>query len=58
MSCVFWIVGSVVQCAAMGVVMLCVGRAIAGVCVGVTSSIVPVYQSEVAPKEIRGRVVR
>ncbi|UNI22845.1 high affinity glucose transporter, variant 2 [Purpureocillium takamizusanense] len=56
-SCVFWIVGSAVQCSAMGVAMLCVGRAIAGVCVGITSSIVPVYQSEVAPKEIRGRVV-
>lgn len=37
--------------------MLVVGRVIAGVCVGITSSIVPVYQSEIAPKEIRGRMV-
>ena len=37
--------------------MLIVGRIINGFCVGIASSIVPVYQSEVAPKEIRGRVV-
>jgi MFS family permease len=37
--------------------MLCVGRVIAGLCVGIASSICPVYQAEIAPKEIRGRVV-
>lgn len=37
--------------------MLVVGRVIAGVCVGIASSICPVYQAEIAPKEIRGRVV-
>lgn len=37
--------------------MLCTGRVTAGLCVGIASSIVPVYQSEIAPKEIRGRVV-
>jgi MFS family permease len=37
--------------------MLVVGRAIAGLCVGIASSICPVYQAEIAPKEIRGRVV-
>ncbi|KAJ6439794.1 MFS sugar transporter-like protein [Purpureocillium lavendulum] len=57
-SCIFWIVGSVVQCTAQGVGMLCAGRAVAGLCVGMTSSIVPVYQAEIAPKGIRGRVVR
>jgi MFS family permease len=36
---------------------LVVGRIIAGLCVGIASSVVPVYQSEIAPKEIRGRVV-
>ncbi|KAI1338407.1 general substrate transporter [Xylariaceae sp. FL0016] len=56
-ACVFWIVGSIIQCAAQNVGMLCAGRAIGGICVGIASSIVPVYQSEVAPKEIRGRVV-
>lgn len=37
--------------------MLVAGRVIAGICVGITSSLVPVYQAEIAPKEIRGRVV-
>jgi len=46
-----------IQCAAVDVAMLCVGRVIAGLCVGIASSICPVYQAEIAPKEIRGRVV-
>ncbi|KAM0322589.1 hypothetical protein ACHAQA_009437 [Verticillium albo-atrum] len=56
-ACIFWIIGATFQCAANGVAMLCVGRIIAGYCVGICSAIVPVYQSEIAPKEIRGRVV-
>ncbi|KAI1846250.1 hypothetical protein JX265_010626 [Neoarthrinium moseri] len=56
-SCVLWIIGSIIQCAAQNVGMLCAGRVIAGLCVGIASSIVPVYQSEIAPKEIRGRIV-
>lgn len=46
-----------IQCACNGVPMLIVGRIINGLCVGIASSIVPIYQSEIAPKEIRGRVV-
>ena len=34
-----------------------VGRFIAGIAVGLTSSVVPVYQSEIAPKNVRGRIV-
>lgn len=45
------------QTAANGVALLVVGRIIAGICVGIASAIVPVYQAEIAPKEIRGRVV-
>ncbi|KAI1175654.1 general substrate transporter [Nemania sp. FL0916] len=56
-SCLIWILGSIIQCASTSVGMLCAGRVIAGVCVGIASAIVPVYQSEIAPKEIRGRVV-
>ncbi|KAF2262445.1 general substrate transporter [Lojkania enalia] len=56
-AAIIWIIGSILQCAANGVALLCVGRVIAGICVGIASSIVPVYQSEIAPKEIRGRVV-
>ncbi|AEO64471.1 uncharacterized protein THITE_2110636 [Thermothielavioides terrestris NRRL 8126] len=56
-SCVLWIIGSILMTAAQNVAMLCVGRVICGLCVGIASSIVPVYQAEIAPKEIRGRVV-
>ncbi|KAG4424863.1 MFS sugar transporter [Cadophora malorum] len=54
---VFWIIGSIIQCLSINIGMLVVGRVIAGVCVGIASSICPVYQAEIAPKEIRGRVV-
>ena len=56
-AAVIWIIGSIMQTAANGVALLCVGRVVAGICVGIASAIVPVYQAEIAPKEIRGRVV-
>lgn len=56
-SCILWIIGSILMAASQNVAMLCVGRVICGLCVGICSAIVPVYQSEIAPKEIRGRVV-
>ncbi|KAF9295062.1 hypothetical protein BGZ74_010983 [Mortierella antarctica] len=52
-----WIVGSIIQCASVNVAMLIVGRVINGIAVGLASMIVPVYQSEIAPKNIRGRIV-
>ncbi|KAG2193582.1 hypothetical protein INT47_006648 [Mucor saturninus] len=52
-----FIVGSIFQAACNGVAMLCVGRVLNGISVGVTSMVVPLYQSEIAPKEIRGRIV-
>ncbi|KAI8977354.1 general substrate transporter [Mycotypha africana] len=52
-----FIVGSVFQAASNGVPLLCVGRVLNGLSVGVTSMVVPLYQSEVAPQEIRGRIV-
>ncbi|KAF8935324.1 general substrate transporter [Dissophora ornata] len=52
-----WIVGSIIQAASVSAGMLIVGRIINGVAVGLASMIVPVYQSEIAPKEIRGRIV-
>ncbi|KAI5810679.1 general substrate transporter [Pyronema omphalodes] len=54
---VIWIIGSIIQCAAQNVGMLVAGRIIAGICVGITSSTVPVYQAEMAQKELRGRMV-
>src|SRR4051794_24077850 len=52
-----WIIGAILQATANGVPLLCLGRLIAGWSIGVCSTIVPVYQSEIAPKDIRGRVV-
>lgn len=45
------------MCASNGIALLVVGRVICGLGIGMASSIVPVYQAEVAPKEIRGRVI-
>ncbi|OCL09216.1 MFS sugar transporter-like protein [Glonium stellatum] len=55
--CLLWIIGSCVQCGSNGIPALCVGRFIAGLGVGMASAVVPVYQAEIAPREIRGRVV-
>ncbi|KAK9481980.1 general substrate transporter [Lipomyces starkeyi] len=52
-----WCIGATVQSASNGVVMLVIGRVLAGLCVGLTSSLVPIYQSEIAPRKIRGRIV-
>ncbi|KAG0280921.1 hypothetical protein BGZ95_007956 [Linnemannia exigua] len=57
LAATIWIIGSIIQCAAVNVAMLVVGRIINGVAVGLASMIVPVYQSEIAPKNIRGRIV-
>lgn len=37
--------------------MLVVGRIISGICVGMASAVVPVYQSEITVPAIRGRMV-
>ena len=56
-SCSFWIVGTAVQVAVNGAGMLIAGRVLNGVCVGVTSSQVPVYLAEIAKKEKRGSII-
>ncbi|KAK9371132.1 general substrate transporter [Lipomyces kononenkoae] len=54
---VLWCIGAALQSSSTGVAMLCIGRVIAGLCIGLTSAMVPIYQSEIAPRKIRGRVV-
>ncbi|KAK9312316.1 general substrate transporter [Lipomyces starkeyi] len=54
---VLWCFGATIQSASNGVAMLIVGRAIAGLCIGLTSTLVPIYQAEIAPRKFRGRVV-
>lgn len=56
-AALIWIVGAILQAASNGVPLLCVGRVVGGFAIGICSAIVPVYQAEIAPKEIRGRVV-
>ncbi|SCV02130.1 LAMI_0G16160g1_1 [Lachancea mirantina] len=56
-SAAIFTVGVVLQVAATSLGLLIAGRVIAGVGVGVLSAIVPLYQSEAAPKWIRGAVV-
>lgn len=46
-------VGCRIQCTSQNIGMLIVGRIVAGICVGITSSTVPVYQAEMAQKELR-----
>jgi MFS family permease len=52
-----FLIGAALQSSAQNVAHLIIGRVVAGVAIGICSSIVPVYQSEIAPKEIRGRAV-
>ncbi|KAK9251265.1 hypothetical protein V1507DRAFT_465075 [Lipomyces tetrasporus] len=45
------------QSSSTGVPMLIIGRIVSGLCIGLTSSLVPIYQCEIAGRKIRGRVV-
>ena len=56
-ACIFWLVGTAVQVACNGYGMLIAGRIINGICVGITSSQVPVYLAEIARKEKRGSII-
>jgi sugar porter (SP) family MFS transporter len=49
--------GVLLQTLAMHIPMLVIGRLFAGCGVGITSVLVPLYQSEMAPKWIRGTLV-
>lgn len=52
-----WVIGSILQCAAVNRGMLCTGRVVSGLSVGISSAIVPIYQSEITAPSIRGRMV-
>ncbi|TFK47455.1 general substrate transporter [Heliocybe sulcata] len=52
-----WVIGSIIQCASVNRGMLVAGRVISGLSVGLASSVVPLYQSEITPPAIRGRLV-
>ncbi|KAF2673372.1 high affinity glucose transporter [Microthyrium microscopicum] len=52
-----FVLGAIIQCSAQNIGHLCAGRVVSGIAIGICSAMVPVYQAEIAPKEIRGRVV-
>jgi sugar porter (SP) family MFS transporter len=56
-ACIWWLVGTAVQVATNGTASLIAGRILNGVCVGITSSQVPVYLAEIARKEKRGSII-
>lgn len=56
-ACIIFVVGAIIQSACSGRATLILGRGVSGVGVGIASTVVPIYQSEISPKEIRGRVV-
>jgi MFS family permease len=56
-SCGVFTVGVICQVASSAIPLFVVGRVIAGWGVGLLSAIVPLYQSESAPKWIRGTIV-
>ncbi len=56
-ACLWWLAGTSVQVATTSVGMLIAGRMLNGVCVGITSSQVPVYLAEIAKKNMRGSIL-
>ncbi|KAI9491632.1 general substrate transporter [Zychaea mexicana] len=52
-----FMLGAALQTGANGYAMMVTGRAIAGLGIGGLSMTVPLYQSELAPKQIRGRLI-
>ena len=53
----FWLIGTALQVSTHGVGQLVAGRFINGICVGITSSQVPVYLAEIAKKDKRGSII-
>lgn len=49
-ACIWWLIGTAVQVATTGFGSLIAGRILNGVCVGITSSQVPVYLAEIAKR--------
>jgi MFS family permease len=55
--CVVCIISAALQAGSVHIAMLLVGRVMNGVSIGWINSIVPTYQSEIAPAAQRGRLV-
>ncbi|KAL3418307.1 D-xylose-proton symporter (hexose transporter) [Phlyctema vagabunda] len=57
LAVVIFVIGSAVQAGAVNMVMLFVGRAIAGLAVGMLTMVIPLYISEVSLPDVRGGLV-
>ncbi|RFU26062.1 hypothetical protein B7463_g10267, partial [Scytalidium lignicola] len=56
-ACFWWLAGTAVQVSCRNYGQLIAGRVLNGVCVGITSSQVPVYLAEIAKKDKRGSII-
>ncbi|OAD71487.1 hypothetical protein PHYBLDRAFT_155737 [Phycomyces blakesleeanus NRRL 1555(-)] len=56
-SALIFIVGGILQTASQNIEMQLIGRFVSGLSVGACSVLSPMYNAELAPKEIRGRLV-
>jgi len=56
-ACFWWIIGTSIQVSCKNFGQLIAGRILNGVCVGITSSQVPVYLAEIAKHEKRGSII-
>lgn len=57
MANIVFLIGSIIQCSAVNIPMIFIGRFIAGLSIGMLSMVVPLYLSELAPSNIRGGLV-
>lgn len=55
--CVGCIISAALQAGSVHIAMLLVARLLNGFCIGLINSVVPTYQSEIAPAAQRGRLV-
>ena len=56
-SDVLFTAGSSLMCLAPTIKALMAGRVVVGLAIGICSMVVPVYLSEISPKEVRGTIV-
>ncbi|KAG4300658.1 hypothetical protein PCANB_003113 [Pneumocystis canis] len=52
-----WIAGAIIQSASQNIVQLVIGRFISSIAIGLTSSQIPVWISELSPKDRRGCLI-
>lgn len=57
LTAVIFNIGNVIQTAGYNTAMMCVGRFVLGLLVGVLSAVVPLYQAEASPRWVRGLIV-